>query len=165
MDREARRSWFGLPLLAGLFAIASALAGSASISDRSAATRGAALDSKAQPGSVAGDAAAKAIAARTAAEGAPRVTLAVGDAVRRKVRCAGCGVVESMRRIDRREIAGNARDGGESRGLAALADTSSYQTVVRFRDGSRRVFNEATARALQSGDRVMVIAGVDLPAE
>ncbi len=43
--------------------------------------------------------------------------------------------------------------------------TSSYQIVVRFRDGSRRVFNEATARALQSDDRVQVIAGANLPAQ
>src|SRR5512135_2732992 len=100
MDREARRSWFGLPLLAGLFAMASAFGDSASISDRSAATRAAAVDSKAQPGSVGGAAAPKAIAAHPTAEGAPRVTLAVGDVARRKVSCAGCGVVESARRID-----------------------------------------------------------------
>ncbi len=41
--------------------------------------------------------------------------------------------------------------------------TPSYQIVVRFRDGSRRVFNESTARALQSGEHIQVIAGAEVP--
>ncbi len=76
---------------------------------------------------------------------------------------------------------GSAHDGDEYGASATLAETvegvltgrpggarmnvtSSYQIVVRFRDGSRRVFNESTARALQSGERIQVIAGADVPA-
>jgi hypothetical protein len=111
---------------------------------------------------------------------------------RGKMKCSGCGVVESIRRIDRREDAGgvcNAADadalpmrviraaGAHSRELASLEDTAaaavgakpgakkvrvttSYQIVVRFRDGTRRLFNEVTPRSQQTGDRVQVIAGI-----
>lgn len=172
MGADARQSRFGLPLLVGLVAVAAAFAGSASIRDRDAAT------------SIANSAPA-------IADVAPSAAKPGAGAVRRKGRCAGCGVVESMRRVDRRELAsgacfmadadrfpyqGSSGDGG----LATLADTvdgvlagrpgalktkvtSSYQIVVRFRDGSRRVFDEATARALQSGERIEVIAGAELP--
>ena len=75
---------------------------------------------------------------------------------------------------------GGVRVGDEHVGVATLFDTvdgviarrpgatrtkvtSSYEIVVRFRDGSRHVFNEATARALHSGERVQVIAGAELP--
>jgi hypothetical protein len=35
----------------------------------------------------------------------------------------------------------------------------TYRIVVRLADGSRIVFNEPTARTLQAGDRIVVIAG------
>ena len=174
MDADVRQSRFGLPLLVGLVAIAAAFAGSASIRDRDAAT------------SIANSAPASAIA-----DVAPPAANPGGGAARRKARCAGCGVVESMRRVDRRELASGAcfmtdadrfpyQGGSGDGGTATLADvvegvlagrpgalkmkvTSSYQIVVRFRDGSRRVFDEATARALQSGERIEVIAGAELP--
>ena len=38
--------------------------------------------------------------------------------------------------------------------------TRSYEVIVRFDDGSRRVFNEASPPAWQSGDHVRVIDGV-----
>jgi outer membrane lipoprotein SlyB len=38
--------------------------------------------------------------------------------------------------------------------------TRSYEVTVRFDDGSRRVFNEASPPAWQSGDHVRVIDGV-----
>ena len=41
-----------------------------------------------------------------------------------------------------------------------LAAVVNYQIVVRLADGSRVVFNEPTARTLQAGDRIVVIAGV-----
>jgi len=46
-------------------------------------------------------------------------------------------------------------------GAAKTVAKPTYQIVVRFRDGSRHVFNEATPRTLQSGERVQVIAGPD----
>ena len=105
--------------------------------------------------------------------------------------CGDCGVIESVRSIDRHEemmescaegdtagirIPGDMIDGGERPDLATLADTiagvivgerrvkkvrvtSRHQIVVRFRDGSRHVFNEETPRTLRVGDRIHVIAG------
>ena len=58
--------------------------------------------------------------------------------------CAECGVIESVREID---------TGGEQ----AAGSTRSYEFTIRFRDGSRRVFNEATPRLWRSGTRVKVI--------
>jgi len=45
-----------------------------------------------------------------------------------RTRCAECGVIESVREID-------------TRGEQAAESTRSYETTIRFRDGSRRVFN------------------------
>jgi len=61
-----------------------------------------------------------------------------------RTRCAECGVIESVREI-------------VTRGEHAAESTRSYETTIRFRDGSRRVFNEATPRTWRSGTRVMVI--------
>lgn len=58
--------------------------------------------------------------------------------------CAECGVIESVREID-------------TRGEQGAESTRSYETTIRLRDGSRRVFIEATPRMWRSGTRVMVI--------
>ena len=111
--------------------------------------------------------------------------------VRSRVHCEGCGVIESVRRIDTRDqimewcaigdtagmrVAGNLVDGGDRDDLASLADTTAsviagdrrarkfrvttrHQIVVRFRDGSRHVFDEDSPRTLREGDRIKVIAG------
>ena len=63
-------------------------------------------------------------------------------------RCSGCGVVESIREI---VTADNN------------AAPKSYAVTVRFRDGTKTVFNEATRRDWQAGARVLVIAGVTMP--
>jgi hypothetical protein len=61
-----------------------------------------------------------------------------------RANCAGCAVIESVREID-------------THGEQAAESTRSYETTIRLRDGSRRVFNEATPRMWRSGTRVMVI--------
>jgi outer membrane lipoprotein SlyB len=196
MNAEAGQSRFGVELLAGLLAIAALFAGSAPLGKPSTATSVARVIPNALAGSAADDPPAPADQAPPAVGGAQPATLPAGSGIRKKVRCAACGVVESVRRVDRREIAGrvcSAADSdpfwidgvahdGEYDGVAALADTvdgvlagrpgakrmtvsSSYQFVVRFSDGSRQVFNEAAARTLQSGERVLVIAGVNPPTE
>lgn len=197
MDRQATRSRLGLALLVGLVTIVAAFAGSASISDRSVATREAPASRKAPTVAVADDPPAQADAPTRAAEGAAAVTPAGRGGIRKRVRCAGCGVVESVRRVERFEVmAGVCSAGGidrhwtargapESsvyRAPATLADTlvgaletqprarivtvtSGYQIVIRFHDGSHQVFDEASARTLQSGERIQVIAGADLPAQ
>lgn len=71
--------------------------------------------------------------------------------------CAECGVVESMREMDAR---GNAGALGTVVGNAIepeVESTRSYEFIIRFEDGSRRVFNEATPRTWRSGARVKVI--------
>jgi len=111
--------------------------------------------------------------------------------VRSRVICEGCGVIESVRRIDTRDeimewctignivgtrVPGNPIGSDECADLASLADitasviagdqrarkfrvTTRHQIVVRFRDGTRHVFNEASPRTLREGDRIQVIAG------
>lgn len=58
--------------------------------------------------------------------------------------CAECGVIESVREID-------------TRGERAAESTRSYEVTVRFQDGSRDVFSEATPRTWRSGTRVMIV--------
>ena len=108
---------------------------------------------------------------------------------RSKVNCAGCGVIESVQRIDTHHVlmeecnagdfaglrnAGHAFGGGrddvesladtvasvivDRQGRTKVAVTSRHRIVVRFRDGSKQLFDEATPRTLQVGDRIQVIA-------
>lgn len=121
---------------------------------------------------------------------AARPTLATRK-TRSAVNCSGCGVVESVQRIDTRdELMGECNAGefastrtagtllfGEGRrdNLEALADivaagvatearpkksivTTRHQIVVRLRDGSKQVFDEAAPRTVRVGDRITVIA-------
>ncbi len=108
-----------------------------------------------------------------------------------RAKCEGCGVIESVRRIDTRDeimewctignvagtrFPGNPIGGDEGADLPSLADTvagviagdrptrkfrvtTRHQIVVRFRDGTRHVFNEDSPRTLREGDRIQVIAG------
>ena len=147
------------------------------------------------PGGVAADRPAE-VAMRRADAGISGATaspadpeLATGRA-RSRVNCAGCGVIESMRRIDTPValmercdagefawprvrgpvFAGGGREEVESladtvaalvaqrQGMKKVAVTTRHQIVVRFRDGTRHVFDEATPRTLQVGDRIKVIA-------
>jgi outer membrane lipoprotein SlyB len=125
------------------------------------------------------------------AEVGHRVPVPVTRNARSRVNCEGCGVIESVRRIDTRDeikewcaigytagtrVPGNPFDGGDRDDLASLADTAAsviagdrrarkfrvttrHQIVVRFRDGTRHVFNEDSPRTLREGDRIQVIAG------
>jgi hypothetical protein len=68
---------------------------------------------------------------------------AVNDAPTRTT-CAECGVVESVREID-------------PRGEQAAESTRIYEVTIRFRDGSKRVFSEATPRMWRSGTAVKII--------
>jgi hypothetical protein len=110
-----------------------------------------------------------------------------------KIICAGCGVIESIERIDTPIVVMGVCDAGDSadirgrlvRGAGpddadSLANTvvsviagaghrsgaskgvavdTRHRIVVRFRDGSKQVFDEATPRTLRVGDRIVVIAG------
>jgi len=197
MDTDTRRLGLGLPLLVGLVGIVATFAGSASISDWTALTRVAPVDAKALINVATSDPVARAKATRGAAEDDALIALSKGGSVRRKLDCAGCGVVESVSRIDRQErsggvcayayaysdsfwVTGSVHDGGEYSGIETFLETvagtlagrssagtikvtTSYQFVVRLRDGSRHVFDQATRGTLQLGERIHVIAGVNLP--
>ena len=88
---------------------------------------------------------------------------------RNRAQCRDCGVVESMRQIERPsdagrqgsvgvKIAGGAAGEASGSAIAARAITDrDYEITVRFRDGSTTVFKEANARTWQSGNRVIVI--------
>src|SRR5205823_6075873 len=109
---------------------------------------------------------------------------------RGKAGCAGCGVVVAVLRIETpvAVMAGcyvgdgpafHARlinAGGydtdslantvasviaDGRGRKKVAINTRHQIVVRFRDGSKQVFDEATPRSLHVGDRIVVIAGTE----
>jgi hypothetical protein len=58
--------------------------------------------------------------------------------------CTECGVIESVRE-------------SAMRGEQAAESTRSYEVTIRFRDGSRRVFSEATPRMWRSGAAVKII--------
>ncbi len=123
---------------------------------------------------------------------APAKTPAAAGKTRSGGDCTGCGVVESVRRIDTYvEVMerchpgegagplgrGYRLDDSRGDGVEPLADivaaavvgkrggkrfsvTTRHQIVVRFRNGSRRVLDESTPRALHEGERVIVIAGL-----
>jgi hypothetical protein len=86
-----------------------------------------------------------------------------------RVPCSECGVIESMRQIERSSDSGRERafDVKGTRGVpntssgvpitASAATEKRYEFTVRFRDGSTTVFSEAGARAWPLGSRVMVI--------
>jgi hypothetical protein len=84
---------------------------------------------------------------------------------RNRARCPACGVVESMRKIERPSDVGRqyTADIKVARGvtgsaIAANAITGKgYEITVRFRDGSTTVLNEASPRTWPLGSRVMVI--------
>ncbi len=195
MDTNARQMRIGLTLLAGLFAVVATFAGSASISDWRAPAPATPTERMAAIGETGGDPQTNAPA--EADDLAPPIRLPGSRTLRRNIYCAGCGVVESVSRIDLRGFASFVcssddfdrlrmgtveEDGGEPGGASPLSDivegvltarvagrsviiASRYQIVVRFRDGSRRVFDEATARALRSGERILVIAGMEPPSQ
>jgi hypothetical protein len=109
---------------------------------------------------------------------------------RSSVNCSGCGVVESMQKIDTHdELMGECNSGEFARSrtsgpfffgvggrgnMETLAEivaagvagetrakksnvTTRHQIVVRLRDGSKQVFDEAAPRTVRVGDRITVI--------
>ncbi len=101
------------------------------------------------------------------APGHVAVTRAATDR-RSRARCPECGVIESMRRIERSGdgVRQDAVDIGAPRVVsdasagAIAADATSgkgYEFTVRFRDGSTAVFSDANPRAWRLGSRVVVL--------
>jgi len=80
---------------------------------------------------------------------------------RNRTSCPECGVIESMREIER---SANVKDtgviaGGNS-GRASAANAVSgkdYEVTIRFRDGSTTVLNQASPGTWRLGGRVVVV--------
>jgi hypothetical protein len=104
--------------------------------------------------------------------GGSRAQLAVArDTINRRdrSRCRDCGVIESIRQIQRsrdvgtRDTVDAAIAQGVSRSLSGSALVASatteknYEIKVRFRDGSTTIFNEANPQTWRLGIRVIVI--------
>jgi len=104
--------------------------------------------------------------------GGSRAQLAVArDKMSRRdrSRCRDCGVVESMRQIERSRDVGtqDTADAAIARGVSSNLSGSAvaanviteknYEIKVRFRDGSTMIFNEATPQTWRLGTKVIVI--------
>jgi hypothetical protein len=85
---------------------------------------------------------------------------------RHRASCSECGVIESIREIERPEVASRQHTleinvAGRVSGGAIVASAAitgkSYEITVRFRDGSTTVFHGAGARTWRMGSRVIVI--------
>jgi hypothetical protein len=78
-------------------------------------------------------------------------------------RCAECGVIVSMRKIERHKedpgpgAAGSGAAG--NRDESRLTAARNYEFTVRMADGSSRVIEAANAAAWRRGERLIVIAG------
>jgi hypothetical protein len=78
------------------------------------------------------------------AEAAAMPAAAETVAPRERARCATCGVVEAIRRIEH---------GGST--------PASFEFTVRLRDGSTRTSSTASAANWRTGDRIMLIGGAN----
>jgi hypothetical protein len=88
---------------------------------------------------------------------------------RNQARCSECGVIESMRQIERpgdvgrHDIVNVTRASGVSgsaSGSAIAANSITgmgYAFTIRFRDGSTTVINQASPEAWRLGTRVIVV--------
>jgi hypothetical protein len=82
---------------------------------------------------------------------------------RAKPRCPECGVIVSMREIERHDQdSGPGAAGGvtaANRDETRVKPTKSYEIIVRLADGSSRVINDANPARWRPGERVIVIDG------
>lgn len=76
--------------------------------------------------------------------------------VNRNLRCADCGVIESMREID-----APGRIDTESRGGIEVKRLRNYEITIRLQDGSMRVIRDAKPAKWRHGESVTVIAGTN----
>ncbi len=94
---------------------------------------------------------------------------------RNGVPCPECGLVESIRKVERVgdisrqdtvpvKAGESVSKGASDAAIAPDAATSSiYEITVRFRDGSRTVLNDAAPRNWRLGSRVIVIGRLYAP--
>jgi hypothetical protein len=88
----------------------------------------------------------EAVLLQAAAIPAPAPTADAGNARARRSRCATCGVIQAIRRIE------------------AVGDLpAAFEFTVRLHDGSTRISSSATQDKWRSGDRIMLIGGINAP--
>jgi outer membrane lipoprotein SlyB len=84
---------------------------------------------------------------------------------RARPRCPECGVIVSMREIQRHdEDSGPGAAGGVTAGnrdATRVKSTKSYEIIVRMADGSRRVIHDAKPASWRTGEQVIVIGGAN----
>ena len=84
---------------------------------------------------------------------------------RAKPRCPECGVIVSMREIERHdEDSGPGAAGGVTaagnRDETRVRSANNYEIIIRMADGSSRVIDDAGAASWRIGERLIVIGGV-----
>lgn len=75
-----------------------------------------------------------------------------------KVKCAGCGVIVSMREIELRDDS-TGFDVAGHQDETRVKSTKSHELTIRLADGSSRVITEASPARWRLGERVIVIDG------
>ena len=104
-------------------------------------------------------------AASVAAEPPEAAAPMVAAAVARAYRCAECGVIQSMRKVDAagENTAAKApgRMAARSRDELEAPPAQSYEIVIRLQDGSTRVITDAKPASWRRGEPVTIIAGVN----
>jgi hypothetical protein len=77
-------------------------------------------------------------------------------------RCAECGLIVSIRKINRHGDvfrSGRAGEGRAERDENPPNPTTSHEIMVRMADGSSRVISDVSPASWRVGERVIVIAG------
>jgi hypothetical protein len=108
--------------------------------------------------------------ARTMDLGQRLPVASVANNRRNRLRCPECGVIQSMREVERPrpgvgqdigdiEDAGNLLRSASSAGATIPAFERRYEFTVRLGDGTTTVFTESSPRSWRVGSRVIVIAG------
>jgi outer membrane lipoprotein SlyB len=93
----------------------------------------------------------------------PAALVSTPSEARARPRCPECGVIVSIREIEKRdEDSGAGAAGGVTAGNrneAQVKSTKRYEIVVRMADGSSRVIPEANPARWRRGERLIVIDG------
>ena len=80
-------------------------------------------------------------------------------------RCDGCGVIESMKKIDPADEAEGISASGQSaarrRGASDAEPLGNYEITIRLQDGTMRVIRDARPAHWRHGEPVTIIAGAD----
>lgn len=102
------------------------------------------------------------VSARTADSATPLGVAQASGNRRNGSACPDCGVIESIRQIERaKDDGGHATTAKLGMGPASdrtvASAATSYQFTVRFRDGSTSIFSESNPRTWRLGSRVVVI--------